>query len=76
MNFYLLQAGLCQKKYSSLCTNNNLMLKDMHKLHVTKIFIHITNKLMLHGNKKAIDSLYTTDRLVIQQDSRAFLSKV
>ena len=42
---------------------------------VKQIFIHITNKLF-DRNRKVIDSSYTTDRLVIQQESRIFLSIV
>ena len=42
---------------------------------VTKIFIHITNKIY-DRNKKVIDGSHTTDRLLIQQESRIYLSKV
>ena len=36
MNFYLLQVGLCQKKFTtSLCTNNNLTLINMHNVFIS-----------------------------------------
>ena len=39
------------------------------------IYIHITNK-FFDRNKKVIGGSHTTDRLVIQQKSRVFVSKV
>ena len=35
MNFYLLQVGLCQKKISTLCTNKNKTLIDMHNVFIS-----------------------------------------
>ena len=71
------QASLNPKQHADRPNEKylNVTIRRLKRHLVTQLFIHITNKLF-DGNKKVIDNSYTIGRLVIQQDSRVFLSNV